>query len=407
VPERSASYDPLSESVLEDPFPAYAQLRRECPVHHYADFSPPFFTLSRYDDVLAGLRDWESWSIRYGDSPQYMRPAGLFNDPPSHTPFRRIFNRCLTPRAVQSLEADIERLAHDLIDAMVDLGAGNFQELFASPLPMTIIARMIGVPEADLPLFRQMCDDLTATYNVPDPAVSAAPRGRLDDYFQVHIDQRRQALQTGGVAEPGPEHLGAVLPDDLLSRLVVAQADGWRPTDDDLRLLLVLLLLGGLETSTALLTNVVWRLLEDRSHWEALQRDPSLIEIAVEESLRHDPPVLGLFRTPTQDLEVHGVQIPAKSKVMLNFASANRDAPNRLQHKEIFDLDRDGDLVRQHLSFGYGVHFCPGAPLARLEGQIALRVLLQRLPDLELDGPTERIEPFLLWGRGKLPVRWA
>jgi cytochrome P450 len=357
--------------------------------------------------VLAGLRDFEVWSIRYGDSPQYMRPAGLFNDPPAHTPFRRIFNRCLTPRAVQALKGDIERLAHDLVDAMADRGSGNFQELFASPLPMTIIARMIGVPEADLPLFRRMCDDLTATYNVPDPAVSAAPRTRLDDYFQGHIDRRRQTLRASGASAPGPEHVGGVLPDDLLSRLVVAESDGWRPTDDDLRLLLVLLLLGGLETSTALLTNVVWRLLEDRSRWEALRRDPSLIEIAVEESLRFDPPVLGLFRTPTREIDLHGVQIPAKAKVMLNFASANRDAPNGLEDPEQFRLDREADRVRQHLSFGFGVHFCPGAPLARLEGQISLRVLLERLPDLRLDGPTERIEPFLLWGRGNLPVRWA
>ncbi len=391
----NAEYDPLSEAVLDDPFPAYARLRGECPVHHYPTFSPPFFTLSRFDDVLTGLTDWELWSIRYGDSPQYMRPAGLFNDPPAHTPFRRIFNRSLTARAVQSLAGDIERLAHDLVDAMIEQGGGgDFSQLFASPLPLTIIARLIGIPAADLPLFRDMCDDLTATYNVPDPAVSAAPRARLDDYFQGHIDHRRALA----VAE---------LPDDLLSRLVVAESDGWRPTDDDLRLLLVLLLLGGLETSTALLTNVVWRLLQDRSRWERLQRDPSLVDTAVEESLRYDPPVLGLFRTPTRDIRLHGVEIPAKSKVMLNFAAANREAPNGLPDPEEFRLGRDADRVRRHLSFGHGVHFCPGAPLARLEGQIALRVLLQRLPDLRLDGPTERIEPFLLWGRGRLPLRWA
>jgi cytochrome P450 len=162
-----------------------------------------------------------------------------------------------------------------------------------------------------------------------------------------------------------------------------------------------------LETSTALLTNVMWRLLQDRSRWESLLSDPSGIEVAVEESLRYDPPVLGLFRTPTRDLELHGVQIPAKSKVMLAFASANREAPNGLRDPETFNIDRDLDRVRRHLSFGFGVHFCPGAPLARLEGQISLRVLLERLPDLRLDGPTERIEPFLLWGRGRLPVRWT
>ncbi len=396
-PPGIAAYDPLSPSVLDDPFPAYERLRRECPVHHNTGFDPPFFTLSRFDDVLAGLRDFETWSIRYGDSPHYMRPAGLFNDPPQHTPFRRIFNRSLTPRAVTALEADIEHLAHHLVDTMVREDSGDFQTLFASPLPMTIIARLIGVPETDLALFREMCNDLTATYNVADPAASAAPRARLDDYFQRHIDWRRHLVTNAEVP----------LPDDLLSRLVVAESDGWRPTDADLHLLLVLLLLGGLETSTALLTNVVWRLLQDRSRWQALQQDPALIDVAVEESLRHDPPVLGLFRTPTRDIELHGTTIPAKSKVMLAFASANREPPHDVRAPDEFRLDRDLEDVRRHLSFGFGVHFCPGAPLARLEGRISLRVLLQRLPDLHLDGPTERIEPFLLWGRGRLPLRWA
>jgi cytochrome P450 len=117
--------------------------------------------------------------------------------------------------------------------------------------------------------------------------------------------------------------------------------------------------------------------------------------------------VLGLFRTPTRDVTLHGVDIPEKSKVMLCFASANREAPNGLERPDEFRLDRDPDKVRQHLSFGFGVHFCPGAHLARLEGRVTLRVLLELLPDLRLDGPVERIEPFLLWGRETLPVRWG
>lgn len=399
-------YDPLSESTLDDPFPAYAQLREQCPVHRFDGFSPPFFTLSRYDDVLAGLRDWELWSIRYGDSPHYMRPTGLFNDPPAHTGFRKLFNRGFTPRTVGRLEDEIEELARELASAVIDRGSGDFQEFYASPLPMTIIARLIGVPTSDLALFREMCDDLTATYNVPDPAASAGPRNRLDEYFQIHIDERRAALRRAGVDEPSTEHVGSILPNDLLSGFIVAEYDGRRLDDRDLHLMLVLLLLGGLETSTALLTNVLWRLLQQRERWEQLQRDPTLAEAAVEESLRFDPPVLGLFRTPTRDIELHGVEIPEKSKVMLSFASANRDAPNGIEQPDEFRLDRNIDRVRQHLSFGFGVHYCPGAHLARLEGRVTLRVLLDLMPELRLDGPVERIEPFLLWGRRRLPVRW-
>lgn len=399
-------YDPLDPAVLADPFPAYEQLRASCPVHHLESFTPPFFTLSRYADVMDGLRDWELWSIRYGDSPQYMRPAGLFNDPPAHTGFRKLFNRGFTPRTITRLEGDVEVLARELVERALPAGAGDFRDLFASRLPSTIIARLIGVPPEDLALFREMCDDLTATYNVPDPAASAGPRERLDAYFQEHIDERRGLLRSAGVDAPGAEHLGEVLPDDLLSALVVAEEDGQVLSDDDLHLLLVLLLLGGLETSTALLTNVVWRLIEDRSRWEAVRHDRSLVDVAVEESLRFDPPVLGLFRTPTRDVTLHDVEIPERSKVMLCFASANRDAPNGLDRPDEFRLDRPLDQVRQHVTFGFGVHYCPGAHLARLEGQISLRVLLDLMPDLRLDGRTERIEPFLLWGRSRLLVRW-
>ena len=400
-------YDPLSTSTLQDPFPAYEQLRQACPVHRFEAFSPPFFTLSRYDDVLAGLRDWELWSIRYGSSPQYMRPTGLFNDPPAHTGFRKLFNRGFTPRTVGRLEDEIEELARQLVGQVISRGSGDFHDFLASPLPMSIIARLIGVPTSDLELFREMCDDLTATYNVPDPAASAGPRARLDAYFQTHIDDRRSILRRNGITAPSVDDVGTVLPDDLLSGLVVAEHDGRRLDDNELHLMLVLLLLGGLETSTALLTNVLWRLLQDRDRWETLLRDPALVDVAVEESLRVDPPVLGLFRTPTRDVTLHGVDIPEKSKVMLCFASANREAPNGLERPDEFRLDRDPDKVRQHLSFGFGVHFCPGAHLARLEGRVTLRVLLELLPDLRLDGPVERIEPFLLWGRETLPVRWG
>ncbi|MCU0274424.1 MAG: cytochrome P450 [Acidimicrobiales bacterium] len=402
-------YDPLSPDTLADPFPAYAGLRARCPVHHHADFQPPFFTLTRREDVLAGLRDWELWSIRYGSNPQYMRSTGLFTDPPEHTGFRKLFNRGFTPRTVGRLEDEIEALGRELLDAVIDDGSGDFHDFYASPLPITIISRLLGIPTDDLPLFEVMCNDLVATYNVPDPAAGAPARARLDAYFQGHIDERRATLAAAGVTQPGPEHLGAVVPNDLLSGFVVAEQDGRRLTDREMHLMLVLLLLGGLETSTALLGNIVWRLLEDRSRWEAVQADPDLIDVAVEESLRHDPPVLGLFRTPTRDVELHGVTIPEKAKVMLCFASANRDVAEGagITDPETFRLDRPLDEVRQHLSFGFGVHYCPGAHLARLEAKVTLRLLLERMPDLRLAGPTERIVPFILWGRRHVPVAWS
>jgi cytochrome P450 len=399
------AYDPFSAATLADPFPAYAELRQACPAHHFADFQPPFFTLTRYDDVRDAMSDPTVWSIRYGQSPQYTRPSGLVNDPPEHTAFRHLFSRAFTPKTVARLAQDIESLGLEFIGQMAERGRGDFHDLYACPLPTIVIARLLGIPAVDQALFKQMSGDLTATYNEPDPARSAAPRAAFDAYFGKIIQERRTVLDDAGIDHPGPEHLGAVLPDDLISSFIVAHLDGRRLTDHELGWMLLLLLLGGNETSTALLTNLVWRLLQDRDRWEAVRADPTLVDVAVEESLRHDPPVLGLFRTPTRDVAIHGVTIPEKAKVMVCFGSANHDA-DVFTDPEHYRLDRPFEETKRHLTFGFGAHYCPGAALARLEARISLRLLLTHLPDLRLDGCPERIVPFNLWGRRSLPVAW-
>jgi cytochrome P450 len=401
-----SSYDPLSPTTLVDPFPAYAALRAGCPVHHHEGFTPPFFTLTRYEDVVDALRDADRFSMRYGPSPQYTRPSGLVNDPPEHTEFRRLFIRGFTPRTVHGIEAEIETLAGSLLDAMATVDGGDFHSLYAYPMPMTVIARLVGVPEADLHRFKRLCDDLTATYNAPDPTASAQARHAIDTYVQSHIDERRRLLADAGVSEPDESHLGTVLPNDLVSGFVVAEVDGRRLTDEEMQWMLLLLLLGGVETSTALHTNLLWRLLEDRTRWERLLADPSLIDVAVEESLRYDPPVLGLFRTTTRDLSLHDIDLPAKAKVMVCYGSANHDR-TVFTNSETFSLDRPAAELSQHLAFGFGAHFCPGAALARAEARISLRLLLERFPRLRLDGPTTRIAAFNLWGRASLPLRWG
>jgi cytochrome P450 len=382
-------YDPFSEATLADPFPAYAELRARCPVH-YTEFTPPFFTLSRYADVREALADPAVWSIRYGQSPQYTRPAGLVNDPPEHTAFRQLFSRAFTPRTVEQLEDSIGSLADELLDEMLASPdrTADFHDAYACPLPTIVIAQLLGIPPEDLTRFKQMSTDLTATYNLPDPAASAAPRAAFDEYFQSVIEARR--------AHPA---------DDLVSRLAAAEVDGRRLTDRELQWMLLLLLLGGNETSTALLTNLVWRLLQVPARWAAVRDDPALAEIAVEESLRFDPPVLGLFRTPTRDVTLYGVTIPQKTKVMVCFASANHDGAV-FDDAEAYRLDRALDEAKHHLSFGFGAHFCPGAALARLEARITLRRLVARVPALQLAGAPERIVPFNLWGRRTLPVTW-
>lgn len=400
------TYDPFSPEVLAEPWSAYAALRAHAPVHHHADFDPPFYTLSRTEDVRAALARPEDFSIRYGQSPQYTRASGLMNDPPEHTHFRSLFNRAFTPRTVRALETPIRRIAEELVDAMTSQRQGDLHAALASPFPTKVIATLMGIPPEDHLTFRRMSDDLTATYNEPDPRASLAPRRAFDAYFARIIDERRRRIREAGPDARDEEVIGNVLPDDLVSRLAVAEVDGRSLDDKELSWTLLLLLLGGNETSTAMITNLVWRLLEVPERWAAVQEDPALVDAAVEESLRFDPPVLGLFRTATRDLTLHGVTIPAKAKVMLLYGAANRD-PRVFDDPDTFRLDRDPERTRREaLTFGFGHHYCPGAALARMEARIALRLLLDRTPELRLVGQPERIVPFNLWGRATLPVAW-
>lgn len=390
-------YDPFAASVLEDPATAHRWLREHCPVHHYERFQPPFFTLSRHDDVLEALRDIETFSSEWGQSPIPSKQGGMLDDPPGHTMFRRMTLSAFTPRAVERMAPVVEALAEELIDGMTAGGAtsGDLHEGIACPLPVITIARMLGVAEEDRHDFKEWSDASVKGMN-GDAASRDWAHAHLDAYFTGEMARRRDAMAAG--TEP---------PDDLTTGLVRAAAAAPRPIEDaELLGVLKQLLIGGNETTTSLITNAVWRLCEVPERWQALVDDPSLVDVAIEESLRYDSPVLGLFRMNTCPVTLHGVEIPADSKVHLLYASANRDA-DAWEDPDEFRLDRDvADLRRRHLAFGYGVHFCLGAPLARLEARAALTALARRLPRLRLDGPMERIAPFLLFGKSRQPVRW-
>ncbi len=406
--ETAMDYDPFSPSTLADPMRAYNELRERCPLHQFTDFSPPFATITRYDDVVAVLKDTDIWSSRYGQTPQFTRGRGLNQDPPDHTEFRKLFQRGFTPRMVGRLEDEVTDLANALIDGMLDGPAtdGDLHDLFACPLPVIVIAKLLGVPTADLARFKQWSDDLVACFNSPDPHAPDAIRAELDAYFQVAIDERRALLSAAGVDEPGEEHLATVVPHDLISGFVVATYQGRRLTDDELHNVLIQLLAGGNETTTSLITNCMLRLLEEPTRWEAVKADPSLVDVAIEESLRFDPPVLGLFRTSLEPVCMHGIDLPARTKLMVTYAAANRD-PSVFSDPDSFRLDREADELRRHLSFGLGHHFCPGASLSRLEARASLRLFVERLPAMRLNGAPERIAPFNLWGRRRLPVAWG
>jgi cytochrome P450 len=377
------TYDPFAPDTLADPFPAYERLRAECPVHRYDARGMQFATLSRHADVLAALKDVATFSSRQGQGPFRSEP--------------------IAPRAVQRRESMIESLVDELVSAMLDEPGrtADLHDALAMPLPTIVIARMLGVPEELRTTFKRWSDAQVAGMGAGDVDEQRRTRREMQAYFLDEVARRR------GMAADGEE-----MPDDLVSGLVTAAMQEERPiTEAELLSLLTQLLVGGNETTTSLLTNVVWRLLERPERWQAVVDDPTLVEVAVEESLRHDPPVLGLFRATTCPVDIGGRHLDADrldqdQKVMLLWASANRD-PEVWDDPDEFRLDRDLTTLRaRHLSFGFGIHACPGAPLSRLEARLALAALVRRAPDLRLAGPVTRIEPFFLWGRRSLPVRW-
>ena len=382
-----SDYDPLAAATLADPGPGWSGLLRDAPVHLHSGFDPPFYTLSRHADVSAALRDVETFSSHYGQGPRFTIAGGLLSDPPEHTRFRRIVQRAFKPSRIEALRPRAEAIARELLDAI----RGRALELhddFACPLPVIVIAEMLGVPASAREQFKRWSDVMVEAMGMPDPAPLAKEMEALGRYLGDAVAEHR-ARPRGG---------------DLIDQLVEASEVGEGLSDAQVVGVVSQLLVGGNETTTSLITNCVWRLLEVPERWAGLCADPKLVPAAIEESLRFDPPVLGLFRTTTRELTLHGVTLPARAKVMLSYAAANRD-PAVFADPDRFRLDRPRSEASQHLAFGLGIHFCLGAALARLEAETALRALAARFPKLTLASAGERIQPFFLWGRRRLPLR--
>ncbi len=386
------SWAPFAPEVMHDPAAGHKELLERCPVHRCDDFDPPFYTLSRYEDVENALRDIETFSSEFGQGPRFSPPLGMLCDPPQHTHLRKIVQRAFIPKAMEALRPAITDLTHSLID---DILAGaqefDFHDDFAFPLPVVIIAGMLGVPESDLERFKHWSDVQVAAMGAEDPAPYAADQEAFFAYMINHLQTRRADVASGGS-----------VPDDLLTLVADARnPDGSLVAEPDALSVLMQLLVGGNETTTSLITNLLWRLLEQPALWQEVCANPDLVDAAIEESLRMDPPVLGLYRNTTREVELHDTLIPANVKVLINYAAANRDK-SVFPDPDTFSLHRP---KTRHMSFGLGQHFCLGAPMARLEADIALRTLIERMPELELLGPGERIAPFFLWGRRRLPLR--
>ncbi len=400
------SYNPAARETLADPFPIYAQMRERCPLHHFSGLEAPFYTVFRYEDVRAVQMDPATWSSRYGSGPTFMKSIGFMADGKAHADFRAIFKSRVSPAALTKLEAPIQTVIDDLIDAMLTGdGSGDLHDLFALPLPVRVVALLLGIPDADLSTLKHWSDQLTETGFGEDAAAYLETYSGVCAFFDEHLEARYRTLRDAGV-EADPSQVGTLLSDDWISDAVCARFQDRPLTRAEQHMALMGLLVGGNETTTSLITNCVWRLLEQRHLWEQVCADAeTLAPAALEESLRFDAPTLGMFRTSLCPVELHGETVPAKSKLMMAFGSANRD-PAVFSDPDAFRLDRPREEVMKHMAFGVGPHTCMGAPLARLEARLALRALAARLPSLRLNGATTRIRAYNFWGRRTLPVAW-
>ena len=377
-----------------EPTEHYAEWRTSCPLHHEADHDPPFYVLSRFNDVLDVLKHPELWSNRDGPGVQFLEPGVLGSaDEPDHGRHRRVLRMSFLPTAIKQLEPQLRATADQLIDTFVDAGACDFVREFAAPFPALAIAELLGIRGDDRADFGRWSDQAVAALTGDDLQTYYRAKQALEDYVEAGCDERAATLASGGE-----------IPDDVLSVLTHARREGTL-ANQEVRHLGYQLLVAGHETTTSLLGMLLYRLLQQPALMAAIRRDRDLIPVAVEEALRFDSPVHGLFRTNAQECEVHGETIPPRTKLQVCYAAANRD-PAQFPAPDEFRLDRERGELGRHVAFGWGIHFCIGAPLARLEAKIAFEQLLGRIDDIELDGAPIRNNSFVLHGLTRLPIRF-
>jgi cytochrome P450 len=373
-------------AVLADPHPTLAALRESGPVHRVdMRMGLPVWMVTRYDDVLAALSDPRLsndphhasalTAVLRGD---FLSRSMIGADPPEHTRLRRLVSKAFTARRVEGLRPRVQEITDELLDRITPRSSAELVGEFALPLPVTVIGELLGVPEADRDRFRSWTDEmLDRPFDFgSDMAVVTAARERMHGYLAELVAAKR--------AHPA---------DDLLTDLIEASDEGERLDAQELLAMTFLLLIAGYVTTVSLIGNGTLALLRHPDQLDRLRADPSVVPQAIEELLRFDGPVSpGLTRYALEDLEIGGVRIPRGDMVLLAIASADRD-PDRFPAPDRLDVDATDP---GHLAFGHGIHYCLGAPLARLEGQVAFGALLARLPDLALAAP----EDTLRWTRG-------
>lgn len=421
--EHEQLFSSAEPSLVRCPYPEYAHLRKDHPVQWLEGMQA--YAITRYDDVMDVLKHPEDFSSarqsgpgaatnlakRVANDPEFSpevrswaqrridtaasSPVLVNADPPEHSRQRRLLNRTFSPRRVALLEPSILALTDELIDRFAAAGSADIATELAMPLPMTVIARALGIPDADQALLKKWSDSFVAANG--NPNLSAQEIGDLFgsmnecyDFFTAEIQDRLESPR-----------------DDLISDIVHAQLDGEQLTLNEQLQVSTTFLIAGNETTTSLIASSVLTMLRETTLRDRLAMDPSLVPAFVEEVLRLEPPTQGMFRIANENCEVGGTNIPAGSFLWLVYGSCNRDES---VYTDPDELSWDRADARPHMSFGGGPHFCMGSNLARAEVRIALTTLLRRLPDLELDPDeaADRYAPNLIQhGLTNLDVRFT
>ncbi|MEU0780534.1 cytochrome P450 [Streptomyces sp. NPDC006173] len=396
------AFDPWDPAFVADPYPAYEELRARGRVHHYEPTDQ--WLVSHHADVSALLRDrrlGRTYRHRFTHEdfgrtapPPEQEPFHVLNDhgmldlePPDHTRIRRLVSKAFTPRTVERLKPYVEGLAGALVGRLVEAGGGDLLTDVAEPLPVAVIAEMLGIPESDRAPLRPWSADICGMYEL-NPSEEVAERAvrasvEFTEYLRVLIEARRK--------EPA---------DDLISGLIAAHDAGDRLTEQEMISTCVLLLNAGHEATVNSTVTGWWNLFRHPAQLAGLRADHTLIPSAVEELLRYDTPLQLFERWVLDDIDIDGTTVPRGAEIAMLFGSANRDA-------EVFASPDTLDLSRAenpHISFSAGIHYCIGAPLARIELAASMSALLTRAPGLRLTEEPVRKPGFVIRGLEGLKV---
>ena len=374
----------VSQEFIKNPYPVLQEMREENPV--YWSESVGGWILTRYDDIIASFKDTDSYSNenRLGRAVEYLPPEKrckfkpfedhyatkslLHSDPPDHTRLRSLVVKEFTPTVVEQMRPRIQEVVNSLIDSVSQNKVMDIVTQFASPLPVGVIAEILGVPSSDRHLFRKWADEMLAFQGVNKPSEVELLRAQnalieMRPYIRDMIEQRRQTPKA-----------------DLMSKFVAVEATGERLTEGELINTCVTLFVAGHETTVSLIANTIYSLLSNQEQLKILQQNPDLLAGTIEESLRYESPVSRQSRYMKADAELGGKHLKKGQMLFQMLNAANRD-PAYFTDPDKFDIKREKN---RHIAFGQGTHFCVGATLARTEGFIAVGTLIKRLPNLRL-----------------------